>query len=109
MMTPEAVRALAMALPEVEESPHFESASFRVRGKILATMGAETVTLKLPVLVQEALRQSDPDFVQLPAHWARHGWTTLSLQGFDSDRLGDLLSLAWRQVAPKALLKPGAA
>ena len=108
MTTADAVRALAMALPEVEESPHFESASFRVRGKILATLGAETLTLKLPLLVQEALCQSDPNAVQLPAHWAKHGWTTLSLQGFDAGRLADLLSLAWRQVAPKALLKRGA-
>ena len=108
MATSAEIRALAMALPAVEEAPHFETASFRVRGKILATLGSDTVTLKLPVLIQESLCESDPQFVELPAHWSRYGWTTITLAGFDLERLGDLVAVAWRQVAPKALLKSGA-
>ncbi len=109
MTTPGDIRALAMALPEVEESPHFESASFRVRGKILATLGSETVTLKLPTQIQESLCESDPQSVTAPAHWGRFGWTTITLAAFDMDRMTDLVAAAWRQVAPKALLKTGAA
>ena len=102
------VRALALALPEVEEAPHFESASFRVRGKILVTLGAETCTLKLPLEIQESLCQSDPAAIELPAHWSKHGWTTITLAGFDAGKLADLIVVSWRQVAPKALLKIGA-
>ena len=105
MTTADDIRVLAMALPEVEEAPHFESASFRVRGKILATLNADTVTLKLPLLVQESLRESGPATVELPAHWGRFGWTTVTLAGFDKDRMADLIALAWRQVAAKDLLK----
>ena len=103
------VRALAMALPEVEEAPHFESASFRVRGKILATLGAETCTLKLPREIQESLCQSDPGAIDLPAHWGQYGWTTITLARFDAERLADLIAVSWRQVAPKALLEGRAA
>ena len=99
------VRALAMALPEVEEAPHFESASFRVRGKILATLAAETCTLKLPREIQESLCQSDPAAIELPTHWSKFGWTTITLAGFDTERLADLIASSWRQVAPKTLLK----
>ena len=109
MTTSSEVRAMAMALPEVEESPHFESASFRVCGKILATLGSDTVTLKLPALIQESLCESDPQWVDTPPRWGRYGWTTITLAGFDTDRMADLIGLAWRQVAPKALLKAGAA
>ncbi len=102
------VRRLALALPEVEESPHFESASFRVRGKILATLGAGGVTLKLPPQIQEALLQSHPGAVTLPAHWGRHGWTQLRLEAFATDLLADLIATAWRQVAPRALIAKSA-
>ena len=108
MITPDDIRRLALALPEVEEAPHFESASFRVRGKILVTLGAETATLKLPLEIQESLRQSDPHAIDLPVHWSRFGWTTITLAGFDLDRMSDLIATSWRQVAPKALLKAGA-
>lgn len=37
-MTPNAVRKLALALPEAAEAPHHEMTSFRVRGRIFATM-----------------------------------------------------------------------
>jgi hypothetical protein len=33
-------RRLALALPEVTEQPHFDMASFRVRGKIFVTVPA---------------------------------------------------------------------
>ena len=38
MVTEAAVRKLALALPEAEEAPHHGIPSFRVRGKIFATL-----------------------------------------------------------------------
>src|SRR5439155_19096500 len=37
----EAARQFALSLPETTEEPHFEKASFRVRGKIFATVPAD--------------------------------------------------------------------
>jgi hypothetical protein len=41
------IRKRALQLPEVEEAPHFEKTSFRVRKKIFATFDAEETTATL--------------------------------------------------------------
>ena len=106
-MTVDEIRALALSLPLAEEQPHFDRASFRVKGKIFATLppDGEAVVLKLPPEIKESLRQSDPDAVlPLPGGWDKGGWTLIALGFMEDDRLADLIRLAWRQVAPKKLL-----
>lgn len=38
MTEPEQARRFALSLPEATEEPHFDKASFRVRGRIFATV-----------------------------------------------------------------------
>lgn len=101
------VRSLALGLPEAEERPHFDRPSFRVRGKIFATLAADgdSVVLKLALPVQESASQSWPDGVILPKHWSRHGWTQLKLAAIPAAEMSDLVRHAWRQVAPKTLIE----
>lgn len=102
------VRAIALALPEAVEAPHFDRASFRVRGKIFATLppGGELVVLRLPELVKESLKQSDPETIEpLPGGWDRGGWTQIKIGRMAGEKLSDLIRLAWRGVAPKKLSK----
>jgi predicted DNA-binding protein (MmcQ/YjbR family) len=98
-------RALALSLPEAVEAPHFEATSFRVRGKIFATLGEGAgAVLKLPPHIQEAVVQSDADTAgPVAGYWGRQGWTRIDYGRMESARLADLLRLAWRQVAPKKL------
>lgn len=106
-MTEDNIRALALSLPLAEEQPHFDRASFRVKGKIFATLppGGEQLVLKLPPEIKESLKQSDPEAViPLPGGWDRGGWTLLLIERMDDEKLADLIRLAWRQVAPKKLL-----
>jgi len=106
-MTQDDIRALALSLPLVEEHPHFDRASFRVKGKIFATLppSGEQVVLKLLPEIKESLKQSDPEAViPLPGGWDRGGWTLLDIERMDDEKLADLIRLAWRQVAPKTLL-----
>jgi predicted DNA-binding protein (MmcQ/YjbR family) len=106
-MTQDDIRAVALSLPLAEEHPHFDRASFRVRGKIFATLppGGEEVVLKLLPEIKESLRQSDPDAVRaLPGGWDKGGWTLIAIGSMDDDKLADLIRLAWRQVAPKKVL-----
>jgi hypothetical protein len=108
-MTQDDIRSVALGLPEAEEHAHFDRASFRVCGKIFATLppGGELVVLRLPVLVKESLQQSDPDaWVSLGA-WDKGGWTQLAIAKICPAKLADLVRLAWRQVAPKKLQGPG--
>lgn len=108
-MTPATLRTLALSLPEAEEHPHFDRASFRVRGKIFATLppvgedGVRKVVLKLPELVKESLRQTDSSAIVSLGNWDRGGWTQLDIGRMDGEKLADLVRLAWRQVAPKSL------
>jgi len=105
-MTPDGIRRIALSLPEAEELPHFDRASFRVRGKIFATLhpNGEWVMLKLPVEVKEAVIQADPQaHVPLPGAWERSGSTQLEIRRMDEEKLADLVRLAWRGVAPKRL------
>ncbi len=105
-MTADDIRALALSLPEAGEQPHFERTSFRVRGKIFATLppDGDLVVLKLPVEIKESLVQSDPEAViPLPGGWDRGGWTQIAIGGMETAKLADLIRLAWAQVAPKSL------
>lgn len=106
-MTEDDIRALALSLPLAEEQPHFDRASFRVKGRIFATLppGGERLVLKLLPEIKESLRQADPEAViPLPGAWDRGGWTELAIRSMDDEKLADLVRLAWRQVAPKKLL-----
>jgi hypothetical protein len=100
------LRPLALALPEVEESQHFGTPDFRVRGKIFATArhNEALCMVKLPLHIQAAMVENQPDVFSLPpGGWAKHGATYADADKIDPDLLKDLLDLSWRQVAPKKL------
>ncbi len=104
----EDLRALALALPEAEEHDHFGRPSFRVRGKIFATVLAGTgdgahVNLTLPREEHEALVASDPD-VFGTVTWGKLIRTSVVLAAVDSDELGELVEEAWRKIAPKRVV-----
>jgi hypothetical protein len=98
-------RAIALALPEAVEEPHFDRPSFRVRKRIFATLrpGEGLAVLKLSRLAQEALVASDPQaFAVTP--WAHQGWTSVDLRRVDAAELRELVAEAWAEVAPKRLV-----
>jgi hypothetical protein len=105
-MTPEDIRAVALSLPEAVEQPHFEKTSFRVRGKIFATVTPDgaRLWLKLPEEIKATLKESDPAAIlPLPGACDRGGSTLIEVARMDAAKLADLVRLAWRQVAPKRL------
>ena len=105
-MTADDIRAIAHSLPGAEELPHFDRASFRVRGKIFCTLTPDglQVMVKLPLEIKAAVEQAHPDaFVPLPGAWGRSGATLLTIAAMKPDEMADLVRLAWRQVAPKSL------
>ncbi len=98
-------RKLALSLPEAEEQDHRGHPSFRVRGKIFATLwpDEQRAVVKLPVADQAALVGGDPKAFSLNA-WSRQGWTNVDLKHVSASQLAALLGLAWSQVAPKKLV-----
>lgn len=95
-----------MQLPEVEEDPHFEKTSFRVRKKIFATFDAEetTATLKLSLEDQDVFTAMGQGTVmRVPNAWGRQGWTLFDMKNVPAMLFYDALTAAYCAVAPKQL------
>ncbi len=107
MLTCGDIRSIALALPEAEEQPHFDSTSFRVKGKIFATMGdAPRATLKLDPEDQHNLAEAHPGVVSpVEGYWGRSGWTVVQCADLQPETLSGLMRMAWVNVAPKRLAK----
>lgn len=99
------VRRLALALPEAVEAPHFQMSSFRVGGKIFATMPPDEQVLN--VFVSEAVRA--PMVAANPAAFRDLQWgakvvgMTVLLAQSDAASVQRLLHLSWAGKAPKRL------
>ncbi|MEO6688705.1 MAG: MmcQ/YjbR family DNA-binding protein [Dokdonella sp.] len=106
-MKPDDFRRLALALPEAIESAHMGTPDFRVRGKIFATLGSgaqSRCVVKFTLEQQDMFMHVDPAaFEPVKGGWGRKGWTQILLANAQSPIVGDALTLAWRNVAPKKL------
>lgn len=109
MLTADGFRALALALPQAAEKPHFDRAAFFVnapKGKIFATMPPDgrSANLMLDRDTQEFLMESAPDvFSRLPNKWGDKGATMIDLSSADAAAAQSALVLAWRAAAPEKL------
>lgn len=102
------VRRLALALPDAEEVVTWGTdLTFRIGGKIFAITGegAEGVSIKASLDAQADLLALDSKTFSKAAYTGRFGWVDVRLAGVDEAMLADLLERAWRQMAPKRLLK----
>jgi len=105
-MEDNAFRKIALALPEAQEQAHFDTPSFRVRGKIFAQLSTDGLNglIKLPPERQEWLITTQPEACRAePGWWGRHGWTWLKWNALASDQLEELITESWRMVAPRDL------
>ena len=101
-----ALRHIAFELPQVTEEPHFEKTSFKVAGKIFATMvpNANRATVKLSPADQDIFCLGDKTVVYpVPNKWGKQGWTHINLEAVQQKMLTELIKVAYCEVAPKAL------
>ncbi|HKN62110.1 MAG TPA: MmcQ/YjbR family DNA-binding protein [Candidatus Acidoferrales bacterium] len=108
-MTANEFRRMALALLETEEREHVGHPDFRVGGKIFATLGypdQSWAMVKLKPVDQARLYEAEPDvFVPFNGAWGRHGATKVILRKAKKTTVSQALAAAWRNVAPKALVK----
>ena len=107
MPTFDDVRRIAMALPEAEEILTWETdVTFRVRKKIFAIggEGSDGVSIKATLERQADLLALDSETFKSSAYVGRFGWVSVRLDRVDDALLRELLTDAWRSVAPKRLL-----
>ena len=95
-----------MSLPSVTEEPHFKYTSFRVRGKIFATVPPEEE--HLCVFVEEEQRQValalEPEAVEKLLWGKRVVGLRVCLAKAKPSLVNNLLSQAWSRKAPKSLV-----
>jgi hypothetical protein len=97
-------RAMALALPEAVEQDHHGMPSFRVRGRIFATLpDDDTLRVMLdPDAVEEAVAAA-PEQCSVLLWGNKVSGVAVHLPAADSAILSDLLADAWRRRAPVPL------
>jgi hypothetical protein len=100
-----AVRRLALALPETSEEPHFHLSSFRVKGKVFATVAPDGSFMN--VFVDDAQRELmvtvDPKAYE-SLKWGKIAYLHVNLAAAEAKDVKTLLRSAWERKAPKKLL-----
>ncbi len=98
------VRSIALGFPEANEQDHHGMPSFRVRGKIFATMPDDD---HLRVMVDEAeIRAAvadDPESCEFFFWGKKLACVVVDLRTADPSRLRLLLGEAWLRKAPRSL------
>ena len=100
-------RHYALSLPEVTEEPHHQLSSFRVRGKIFATVPTDEEHLH--IFVSEEERQIA--ITINPETYEKLWWgkkvvgVRVTLSKAEAADVEKMLTTAWRRKAPKTLVK----
>ena len=99
-------RKYALSLPEANEEPHFQYSSFRIRGKIFATVPPGNKHMN--IFVDEQRRELA--ISMFPESYEKLWWgknvvgITVTLSTADAADVKELLHSAWERKAPKSLV-----
>jgi hypothetical protein len=106
MVRVDTFRKLALSFEETTEAPHFEVTSFKVKGKIFATLNPphHRGCVRLSPVDQDVFCAFDPEVIyKVPNAWAKYGWTNINLKKVKREMLLDALTTAYCTVAPPKL------
>ena len=105
-MTVQEVRKFALALPEAVEQEHWGNPSFRIRGKIFATLPDEGhVNVMLDPFDVEPVVRDDPRSCEELMWGKQLVGVRVSSKQASPTMIKSLLEAAWRRKAPKRLLR----
>jgi predicted DNA-binding protein (MmcQ/YjbR family) len=106
MISLETFRLLSLSFPETTEEPHFHKISFRVKGKIFATVEEKTeiACIMLSPKDQSVYCLIDPAIIYpVPNKWGLKGSTYVVLKKVKKEILFEMLGAAYCKVAPSVL------
>jgi predicted DNA-binding protein (MmcQ/YjbR family) len=100
MIDTETFRQLALSFADTVEQPHFEATSFRINGKIFASLEIEKAKacLKFSLDDQQQFCSFDKAIYPVDNHWGKSGWTYIDINKIREDLLVDALSSAYKEV-----------
>jgi len=98
------VRKFALALPNAVEQDHFGNPSFRISGRIFATVPDEThLNVMIDPFDVDAMVRADPDSCAELLWGKEVRGVRVSLPRASPTMVEELLRTAWRRKAPKRL------
>lgn len=107
-MTPDAFRRTALSMPLAIESAHMGHPDFRISNRIFATLwpndGWGMVKLT-PAEQRRFVRETPAAFEPIKGAWGKRGATRVQLDEVDTRTLRKAMTAAWRNSAPKSLVK----
>ncbi|OAP40726.1 hypothetical protein AU381_02160 [Sinorhizobium glycinis] len=106
-MLTEEIEKLALSLPGTQENAHFGARDFRVGKRIFMTLPeAGRAVFKLTPDQQRMLLEMEPGVcAAVPGGWGERGWTSLYFVDADEELIRQSLETAWRNAAPKSLVR----
>ena len=107
MQEAEDVRRVALSLPDTTEKIAWSMPTFRVAGKMFATLPEDetSMAVRCPKEERDELVLSEPDKFWIADHEAQFAWVRVRLAALeDETELRDILADSWRQAAPSRLL-----
>ncbi|MFD8807425.1 MmcQ/YjbR family DNA-binding protein [Streptomyces sp. NPDC059597] len=107
MTDAEDVRRIALSLPEVTEKTAWNMPTFRVAGKMFATLPEEETSLavRCPKEERDELVLAEPEKFWIAGHEAQFAWVRARIAALDDEaELRAILTDSWRQAAPPRLL-----
>ncbi|MER5946605.1 MmcQ/YjbR family DNA-binding protein [Streptomyces sp. NPDC001904] len=103
----EDVRTIALSLPDTTEKLAWSMPTFRVAGRMFATLPEEetSIAVRCPKVERDELVRAEPDKFWIADHEASFAWVRVRLAALDdTDELRDILADSWRQAASTRLL-----
>ncbi|CAL9360500.1 MmcQ/YjbR family DNA-binding protein [Streptomyces sp. enrichment culture] len=104
----DAVRRIALSLPETTEKTAWSMPTFRVAGKMFATLPEDetSIAVRCPAQERDELVLAEPEKFWIADHEAKFAWVRARLAALeDEDELRVILADSWRQAAPPRLIE----
>jgi hypothetical protein len=111
----EAVRAAALALPDVEAatkydgSPVLKAGGCFMAGLAMRSAEPETLVVRIDLEERDGLLEDAPDIYYLTDYHRPHPVVLVRLRRIDRNALRDLLAVSWRVTMAKARRRRGPA
>lgn len=103
----EDVRRVALSLPDSTEKVAWSMPTFRVAGKMFATLPEDetSMAVRCPKVERDELVLAEPGKFWIADHEAGFAWVRVRLSALEDEaELRDVLADSWRQAAPTKLL-----
>jgi hypothetical protein len=105
-LTQDAVRAMMLSLPGVEESVAWGTPAFHVRRRFLGRFheDGESFVLGVDLEEREMLLQAAPGAFHLTDHYRNDPYVLVRVARVEPEALRELIEKAWRRRAPKRVI-----